>query len=117
MERLQSGEPFDKVCESADGALTSCEGLGFLSKDEMFPSLAKVAFTLKTGAVSGVIGSPMGFHIIRLLERQGGGFEISPELKREIREKLYMREFERRYDAFIKELKAKSYIKIMLNAR
>jgi len=116
LERLQSGEPFDKVCESADNALRSCDGLGFLSKDETFPSLAKVAFELKVGDVSGVIRSPMGFHIIRLLERKGGGFEISPELKRKIRETLYVREFKKRYDALVKELRAKSYIKVMLNA-
>ena len=116
LERLQSGEPFDKVCESADNALRSCDGLGFLSKDETFPSLAKVAFELEIGDVSGVIRSPMGFHIIRLLERQGGGFETSPELKRKIRETLYVQEFEKRYDAHVKELRAKSYIKIMLNA-
>ena len=116
LERLQSGEPFDKVCESADNALRSCDGLGLLGKDEMFPSLSKVAFELKVGDVSGIIKSPMGFHIMRLLERQGGGFETSPELKRKIRETLYVREFEKRYDTLVKELRAKSYIKIMLNA-
>ncbi len=116
LERLQLGEPFDKVCQSADNALRGCDGLGFLSKDEMFPSLAEVAFQLETGDVSGIITSPMGFHIVRLLERRGGGFEISPELKRKIRETLYVRDFEKRYDALIKELRAKSYIKIMLNA-
>jgi len=116
LERLQLGEPFDKVCESADNALKSCDGLGFLGKDEMFPSLSKVALGLSIGQASGVIRSPMGFHIIRLLERQGGDAEMTPELKRKIKETLYMREFEKRYDAFIKELRARSYMKIMLNA-
>ena len=116
LSRLQSGEPFDKVCESADNALKSCGGLGFLGRDEMFPSLSKVAFGLSIGRASGVIRSPMGFHIIRLLERQGGDAEMTPELKRKIKETLYMREFEKRYDAFIKELRARSYMKIMLNA-
>ncbi len=116
LERLQLGEPFDKVCESADNALKSCDGLGFLGKDEMFPSLSKVVFGLSIGQASGVIESPMGFHIIRLLERKGGDTEMTPELKRKIKETLYMREFEKRYDAFIKELRAKSYMKIMLNA-
>lgn len=116
LERLQLGEPFDNVCQSADNAHRGCDGLGFLSKDEMFSSLAEVAFELETGDVSGIIKSPMGFHIVRLLERRGGGFEITPELKRKIRETLYVRDFEKRYDALIKELRAKSYIKIMLNA-
>ena len=116
LKRLQSGEPFDKVCESADDAVRSCDGLGFLRKDEMFSSVAQVAFELEIGAVSGAIESPMGFHVIKLLEKQATGFDMSPDLKQKIRETLYASEFEKRYAAFVKELRARSYIKIVLNA-
>jgi parvulin-like peptidyl-prolyl isomerase len=75
-----------------------------------------VAFELGIGDVSDVIESPMGFHIIKLLEKQACGFDMSPDLKRKIRETLYASEFEKRYGAFVKELRATSYIKIMLNA-
>lgn len=116
LKRLQSGEPFDKVCQSADDAARSCDGLGFLRKDEMFPSVSQVAFELGIGDVSGVIESPMGFHVIRLLEKQTPGFDMNPDLKQKIRETLYASEFEKRYGAFVKELRATSYIKIVLNA-
>jgi len=116
LERVQSGEPFDKVCESANNALKSCEGMGFRGEDEMFPSLSKAILGLSIGQVSGVIKSPMGFHIIQLLERKGGDAEMTPELKRKIKEILYMRAYRKRYDIFVKELRAKSYMKIMLNA-
>lgn len=116
LKRLQSGEPFDEVCESANDAVRSCTGLGFLRKDEMFPSLSKVAFELEIGDLSDVIESPMGFHIIKLLEKQARGFEMSPDLKRKIRETLYASEFEKRYAALVKELRSTSYIKTMLNA-
>ncbi len=116
LKRLQMGDPFDKVCQSAKDAVKSCEGLGFLGKDEMFPSLSKVLFGMKVGDVSGIIKSPMGFHIIRLLGRQGGDAAMTPQLKQQIREQLYAQQFESRYDAFIKEIRAKSYVRVMLNA-
>jgi len=116
LKRLQMGDPFDKVCQSAKDAIRSCDGLGFLAKDEMFPSLSEVLFGMKVGDVSGIIKSPMGFHIVRLLGKHGGDAAMTPELKQQIRKKLYAQQFQDRYDAFIKELRAKSYIKVMLNA-
>jgi len=116
LSRVQMGDPFDKVCQSAKDAVKSCEGLGFLGKDEMFPSLSRVLFGMKVGDVSGIIKSPMGFHIIRLLGRQGGDAAMTPQLKQQIREQLHAQQFESRYDAFIKELRAKNYVRVMLNA-
>ncbi len=44
---------------------------GFLSKAELDPEYAKVAFSLKEGQISKIVQSEFGYHIIQLIERKG----------------------------------------------
>ena len=43
---------------------------GFLSKAELDPEYAKVAFSLKEGQISKIVQSEFGYHIIQLIERR-----------------------------------------------
>lgn len=115
LEQIRAGRPFKEVCEAEKDVLSSCEGLGFLGKDEMFDTLSKVAFELKIGDVSDVVRSPMGFHIIKVLDKQGGGADLGPEMRRNIKETLFAEQFDKLYCAYIKELRGKSHIKVMLS--
>lgn len=45
--------------------------LGMFTRGEMFPEFESAAFNLDVGEVSPIIETPVGFHIIELLERQG----------------------------------------------
>lgn len=45
--------------------------LGFVKKGVFYPEFESAAFMLKEGEISDVIESPIGFHIIQLLERRG----------------------------------------------
>jgi peptidyl-prolyl cis-trans isomerase SurA len=45
--------------------------IGFLSKGELDPEYAKVAFSMKEGQVSKIVESAFGYHLIQLIERRG----------------------------------------------
>lgn len=45
--------------------------LGFVKKGVFYPEFEAAAFKLKQGEISQVIESPVGFHIIQLIERRG----------------------------------------------
>lgn len=115
LKSIRNGKSFEEVCVSIKNAVTSCSGLGFLRRGEMLPEVADAVFALQPGQVSGVVKSSMGFHIFKLLDKEGRG-HLGSRLKERIRQMLYAEEFEKRYDEFISRLKAKSYIKTMLNA-
>ncbi len=45
--------------------------LGFVRRGEFFKDFEEVVFSLKEREISGIIETPLGFHIIQLLERRG----------------------------------------------
>jgi peptidyl-prolyl cis-trans isomerase SurA len=45
--------------------------LGYLSKNDLVPKFANAAFSLKQGAVSPIVETKFGFHIIQMIDRKG----------------------------------------------
>lgn len=73
-EQLRVGEDFGRVAAGFSDAADSVGG-GVMeprSIDRLPPLYAETVRKLKPGETSGVLRSPAGFHIIRLLERSGG---------------------------------------------
>jgi len=71
-ERIQKGESFATlaVIYSEDpGSAIKGGDIGWLAKSELDPEYAKAAFALKKGAVSKIVESSFGFHLIQCLER------------------------------------------------
>jgi len=69
--RIRAGEDFAKLAkEYSDDPGSSGNGgdLGFFSTGSMVPEFEDAAFALKPGEVSGVIKSPYGYHIIKLID-------------------------------------------------
>jgi peptidyl-prolyl cis-trans isomerase SurA len=73
-KRILDGEKFSTlaVLYSEDpGSAKSGGEIGFMSKGELDPEYAKVAFGLKQNAVSGIVESEFGFHLIQMIARDG----------------------------------------------
>ena len=66
MKKLKAGESFDLLVgmHSQGPAAKAGGDLGFMEKGMMFPAVDEAAFRMKTGEISDVIESPIGFHII-----------------------------------------------------
>ena len=72
-ELLKAGADFDSVAiEHSDDPSSSNGGrLGFTEQNDLVPEYEEVAYQLEPGAISGIVKSRYGLHIIRLIERQG----------------------------------------------
>lgn len=73
--RAQIGELRQRVLEGADfasissrysglGAAANGGNLGYVSRDDLIPELSRAAFNLNVGDISGVIRSPLGYHVL-----------------------------------------------------
>jgi len=93
LKQVAEGKSFEKLArENSDDIGTANDGgdLGYLSHDSMIdPIYADAAFVLGEGAVSDVIKSSYGFHIIKLEGINAGQVktfaEVKGELEREYR--------------------------------
>lgn len=70
-ERIVNGESFVTlaVVHSEDGSSMKGGDLGWMAKTELDPEYAKVAFALKKGAISKIVESSFGYHIIQCLDK------------------------------------------------
>jgi parvulin-like peptidyl-prolyl isomerase len=73
-----------------------------------------VVFSLGKDEISNVIESSIGFHIIRVIDKRGGGLKSLESVREEIKEKIEDEKMDKKYEEWIGELRKKSHIEIKL---
>jgi peptidyl-prolyl cis-trans isomerase SurA len=70
-ERIINGESFTTlaVINSEDGSAVKGGDIGWAAKTDLDPEYAKAAFALKKGAISKIVESSFGFHLIQCLDK------------------------------------------------
>jgi len=74
LDSIKAGADFGTLAKqySEDpGSAVKGGDLGFVQRGVFYPEFEAAAFALEDGELSGVIESPVGFHIIQLMERRG----------------------------------------------
>jgi peptidyl-prolyl cis-trans isomerase SurA len=114
--RLQKGDSFDALASRySQGPAAAAGGdIGFVEKGSMQSVVESAAFSLKKDEVSGVIESPIGFHIIKLIDKRGAGIKPIESVREEIKAKIEEDKWDKKYLEWIKELRKKSVIEIKL---
>lgn len=74
LARLKRGEDFGQIAAAYSDAPDALQGghIGYRTLDRLPALFAEAIGHLKAGELSGVLRSPNGFHIIRLLDKRGG---------------------------------------------
>lgn len=72
LKRIKSGEHFAKVAREVSEDFTAANGgsLGNVTKGQLLPELEEKVFSLKTGEVSDILESPLGYHIFKVEGRK-----------------------------------------------
>jgi peptidyl-prolyl cis-trans isomerase SurA len=72
-KQIIDGRSFSALARlySVDGSATEGGEIGFKSRGELDPAYANAAFALKENAVSSIVESQFGYHLIQLIARQG----------------------------------------------
>jgi peptidyl-prolyl cis-trans isomerase SurA len=74
LDSVKAGASFEEMAKkySEDpGSAVQGGDLGFVKRGVFYPEFESAAFSLNEGEISKVVESPVGFHIIQLLERRG----------------------------------------------
>jgi len=114
-EKLASGEKFEEVAALlSDPPLNENKGdLGTFKKGELESTLQAAADKLKPGEVSPWIKGKNGWYLLRLEERRQSRLKDFEEARREIEEKIFMEKRQKKLAEFIKNMRDKSYIRIL----
>jgi len=116
LKRLKAGESFDQLAArfSQGPAASSGGDVGFVEKGAMLPEVEKAAFSLDKDSISNLIESPVGFHIIKVIDRRGAGVKPIETVREEIKSKLEDEKLDKKFDSWVSELREKSLVEIKL---
>ena len=74
LDSLKNGADFSKLATKfSDDPGSAAQGgnLGYVKRGVFFPEFEAASFALKKGQLSDIVESPVGFHIIQLMDRRG----------------------------------------------
>lgn len=113
LRRLKKGEDFGRVAQEVSiGPEASLGGdLGFFGRGVMPEAVDKAVFSLSSGQISGIVKSPFGYHIFKLLARDEGGRKSFAEVREKILTDIKKQKEEKAYTGWLAGLRARAVIK------
>ncbi len=115
-ERLERGDDFSTLAaQYSEGPEKETQGsLGIFKKGELEKSLEEAVVKLEVGQRSPWIQVREGWYLLRIEERKESYLKPFDEVRKKIEEKLFMEMRQKKITEFLRELKARSYIKILI---
>ncbi|HNZ64443.1 MAG TPA: peptidylprolyl isomerase [Smithella sp.] len=113
-ERIIKGESFDGLAAKYSQGPAAATGgdVGFIEKGTIIPEVEKIAFNLPLDQVSEVIESGKGFHIVKVVDKKGGGLKPVAVVREEIKAKIEDEKMDIKFGEWMESLRSKSHIDI-----
>lgn len=115
-ERILAGEDFAALAReySEDTGSKQAGGdLGWVNPGQLVPPFEQAMDTLKAGEVSFLVRTRFGWHLLEVLDRRKA--DMTEEVaQQEARQALYKREFEEEVDAWLREIRSRTYVEVRL---
>jgi len=115
LSMIKDGKNFANLARKFSNGPGASEGgdLGVFKMSQLNPEMAEIIKDLSAGEVSKPIIRPYGIKIIKVEEKDGGGEKSLEQVRNAIQTILYRQELDKKYSAWIKDLRKKAYIKII----
>lgn len=111
---LSRGAEFSELARARSDGTEAVKGgdLGYFHSGELLPAIDRAIETMAEGETSPVIATPLGFHIVRLEERQAGRLKPFEEAKSEVEDLVYREQTEDYYRRWLRQLRRRAHIEI-----
>jgi peptidyl-prolyl cis-trans isomerase C len=117
LKDVKAGKDFAALAKehSQDpGSAVQGGDLGFFQQGQMVGPFNDVAFSLAPGAVSDLVETQFGFHIIKVAEKQAGRTIPLSEVRPQVEQFLENRNREEQTEAFVTSLRTKGKVEILI---
>lgn len=110
--RVKAGEDFAAVAKESSQCPSSKDGgdLGVFTRGQMVKPFEDAAFTLAQGAVSDIVETEFGYHLIKVTEKQAAGKYSFDEVKVNLTKYLKETKVKKDLSDFVKGLRDKAKI-------
>ncbi len=116
LSELKAGKDFGAVAarysDLPDGKTKGL--LGAFTKKEMAPFVRNAVLRLKQGDFSAIVDTPVGFQIFRLKAIETGTKSVDKRIMEKVRNELYLKQVNARFEQWLQDLRSKSTIRILL---
>jgi peptidyl-prolyl cis-trans isomerase C len=117
LKDVKAGGDFAALAKqhSADpGSAANGGDLGFFQQGQMVGPFNDVAFGLPPGAISDLVETDFGFHIIKVAEKKGGRTIPLEEVRPQVEQYLEQRNRQEQTEVFVNGLKMKGKIEVLI---
>jgi peptidyl-prolyl cis-trans isomerase C len=117
LKQVRGGADFATMAKAQSqdpGSAQNGGDLGFFPKGQMTPAFEEAAFKLKPGAVSNLVETPFGFHIIKVQDKRGPRTAPLEEVGGQIKEFLTQGQRETKLEQLVEVVKGKSKVEILV---
>jgi peptidyl-prolyl cis-trans isomerase C len=106
-KRVQKGEDFAILAKDFSQDASAAQGgdLGIIPRGRMPKALDDAAFSLKPGEVSSVVGTELGFHLLKVHEKKPEIVIPFKEVEAKIQQHLANQKLKQRVDEYLNEVK------------
>jgi peptidyl-prolyl cis-trans isomerase SurA len=112
--QLAKDRPFGEVVKEFSDEPSLEGGIAFVKKEELIPELRNSISLLIPGTHTGIVQTPYGYHILKLIETRKGETVPFEDVKDRIRERIFQEESANRYKEYISKLRSSSYIEVKI---
>jgi parvulin-like peptidyl-prolyl isomerase len=114
-KQLKAGADFSEMAKKYSddpGSKNRGGDLGSFVKGDMVPAFETAAFNAKVGEISEPILTDFGYHLIKVDEKKASRTVTLEEAKNDLQQYLYQRNAQKRYEDWMKGMRAKASIKV-----
>jgi peptidyl-prolyl cis-trans isomerase C len=115
-KRLEKGEDFGALAKEFSEGPSSVKGgdLGYFQRGKMVKAFEEAAFSLKAGAVSDIVETEFGYHLIEVIDKKSGMAIAYKDIKDRLEDYIKQEKVQKEVNSYVEKLKEKAKVERFL---